>query len=818
MTNLLSDLRYSLRSLLARPGFLLTAVLTLAIGIGASTAIFSVLYGLMLRPLPYPDGERLVNIHNSYPNMGLANAGTSIPDYLDRREQADSLADIAMYTWQAYSLADEGAPPERLTALRATPSLFTTLQTQAALGRVFGEAHAVVGNDQVAVLSHSLWRNRFNADPGIIGRQVRLSGQPFEVIGVMPEGFGFPNRQMQLWVPFAFTDAQRSDTERGNEFSSSIGRLKPGASVGALNSELHAIVMRNAERLDGLGEQAQGFAEFLRGGNFTGRAVDLRESQVGDTRQRALLLQAAVLLVLLIAVANVANLMMTRLSGRQKELSVRNALGASRLRIVRGVLVEGLLLAAVGGLAGLVIAQLSIGLLAEMIRSNGGDYVPQLDLQVLGFAVALSLASGIAAALIPAIALLRLNISDVIKEGGRLSGGGRGAAWSRNVLVVGQIAMATVLLIGAGLLLSGFGKLQQQSPGFNPSGVVTAMISLPASRYPDSTSRAQFYEQVLERMRAIPGVERAGYVSSLPFSGNESSGSYDIDGIETPPGQPSPHGMQRQIDEQYLDIMGITLLAGRGFERGDHADAEPVVIIDELLARRYFADRDPLGQRIKRSGDAPWMTVVGVVPTIRHSDLATPTDKETLYTPYRQNNLPGGAFTLRASLPPADLLPAMRSAVLAVDPEQPLHDIKALDERIALSIAEQRHVMGLVAAFAGVALLLSAIGIYGVLAFAVSQRSGELGVRMAIGAGARQILGLVLGQGARLTAVGLLIGLACALLAAQAASALLFGVRPFEPMVYLPVALFLAATAMFACWLPARRAARIDPLEALRHS
>lgn len=813
-----SDLRYTARALIARPGFALAAVLTLTLGIGANTAIFSVLHGLLLRPLPYPDGERLVQVYNSYPNMGLADAGSSIPDYLDRREQASGLADLALYTGQAFNLADDGAAPERLNGLRATPSLFSTLQVPAALGRVFDEQHAVPGSDRVAVLSHALWSNRFNADPAIVGRDIRLSGEPFRVIGVMPEGFGFPNRATQLWVPFAFTDAQRGDTERGNEYSASVGRLRPGASVEALNSEFDAIVARTAERAAALGGPAAAYADFLRGGNFSGRAQPLRDYQVGANRQSMLLLQGAVLLVLLIAVANVANLMLTRLSARQKELSVRNALGASRLRIAGGVLVESLLLALAGGIGGVLVAQGAVALLADMVRSEGGDYLPQLDLQVLGFALALALATGLLTALVPVLALVRTNISEVLKEGGRLSAGGRGAAWSRNALVVGQIAMATVLLVGAGLLLTSFRSLQQQSPGFRSAQLTTAMIALPASKYPDVASRARFYQEVLAGLRALPGVEQAGYVSSLPFSGNNASASYYIDGQQLAAGQASPHAMQRYVDEQYFDALGITVLKGRGFEAQDSAEAPPVVVIDELLARKHFQGRDPIGERINRGDGTPWATIVGVVATVRHNDLASEVQKETLYEPYRQQNVPYGTLVVHSRLPTAELAAAMRAAVIAVDPEQPLFDVKPLDERIAGSIGPRRQVMRLVAAFAGVALLLSAIGIYGVLAFIVSQRTGELGVRMAIGAGARQVLQLVLGQGARLTALGLVLGIAGALLAAQAASAMLFGVQPFALAVYVPVIVFLAATAMFACWLPARRAARIDPLVALRHS
>lgn len=820
-----NDLRYSLRSLVARPGFAAVAVLTLALGIGANTAMFSVLHGMLLAPLPYPAGERLVDVYNTYPTSSLQYAGSSIPDYLDRKAQADSLEDLALYSGVSVNLAEGGATPERLVGLRATPSLFSTLQVAPALGQVFGEPHTVPGEDKVVVLSHALWRNRFNADPAIIGRELRLSGEPHRVLGVMPEGFGFPSRNTQLWVPFAFSDAQRSDNERGNEYSQSIGRLREGAGIERLNAELDAIVARNAERIGSLGgldadqsASAARFAEFLRGGHFTGRARSLRELQVGDTRPMVIILQAAVALVLLIAAANVANLLLTRLTARQKELSVRNALGASRRRIAAQLLAESLLIALAGGGAGLLLA---LGLIELLPRVGLGAavarYPIELNLEVLGFALGLSVLTGALAALVPIAALMTTQIGRVINDGGRGGGGGRLAGASRSLLVVLQMAMATALLVGAGLLLRSFVGLQQQSPGFVADGVLTALVDLPSSRYPGQPERAAFYEAVLREARAIPGVRHASLNSSLPFSNRNSQGSYYVDGLDVPDGTPSPHGLQRYIDEDFFHSLRVPLLKGRGFTAADQAGTEPVVIIDELLAKKYFDGADPIGQRLGRGRNGPWATVVGVVPVIKHGALSETGGKETLYWPYRQVAPAGAALLLSG---PAARLPetasALRQAVLRVDPEQAVHDLLLLEERIALSLDGQRAPMNLVAGFAAVALALSAIGIYAVLAFSVSQRTGELGVRMAIGAGRRQILALVMRHGVRLVAVGLAIGLLLALVLGQLAKAQLFGVAPWDPLTFALVPPLLAAIALIACWLPARRAAGVDPMNALR--
>jgi len=820
--SLLQDLRYSLRGLLARPLFLVIAVLTLGLGIGANTAIFSVLHGLLLRPLPYAHGERLVEVYNRYPNMNLDYAGTSIPDYLDRR-QASSVEDMALYTFASFGLGGDGGAAERLSALRASASLFSTLGVQAARGQVFGEAHAEPGNEQVAVLSHELWTNRFNADPAIVGRELRLNGQPFKVLGVMPEGFGFPNRRIQLWVPFALSEQQKSDGERGNEYSLSIARLKAGATLEGAVSEFDTIISRHAERLAGLGtEQGRRFGEFLRGGNFKAGGRSLRDQQVGETRPMLLILQVAVGLVLLIACANVANLLLIRMQGRRKELTLRSALGASRARIATQVFAEALLLAFLGGVIGLLVAVLTIELLPAVgVQPDSADYAFRLDASVLGFAALVSLLAGLLATALPVFNLMRMDVGEGLKEGGRSGAGGRAASYSRQALVVTQVALATTLLIGAGLLLRSYQALAEESPGFSTQGVLSARVDLDAPRFAESAARQAFIQQALQALRALPGVEAAAFTSNLPFSGSNSSGSYNIQGRPVADGQASPHGMQRQVSADYFRVMQIPLLAGRYLEPGDSASAEPVVVIDEHLARVHFDGREAIGQQLRRGGadgdGPPWARVVGVVATIKHQQLANAVSKETLYWPVEQATPGFGSFVLRSQRPPAELVDGVREALRGVDPEQPVYDIRSLDERIAVSLEGQRAPMLLLGLFASVALLLAALGIYGVLAYAVSQRTGELGVRMAIGAGPGEVLRMVMGQGARLTALGLGLGLVGAGLFARTASSQLFGIGAADPLTYVSVCGFLLAVALLACYLPARRAAATDPMVALRY-
>jgi predicted permease len=812
------DLQQAFRGLVHRPGFAFAAIATLALGIGANTAVFSVLNGLLLKPLPYAEGNRLVQVHNAYPKSGLDYAGSSIPDYLDRRE-APALDDLAIYTGTSFNLAGDEAP-QRLVGLRATASLFSTLGASAAIGRVFGPEAEQPGSDKVIVLSDKLWRSQFAASPDIVGREIRLNGEPYQVLGVMPAGFAFPNRDFDVWVPFAFTADQRLDTERGSEFSETIGRLVPGATIEQLEAQFAAQVERNAERVAVADDpRAANFALFLRSGAFLGKAKDLRSHWVGRLEPVLYLLQAVVLFVLLIACANVANLMLTRVMARQRELSVRAALGAGRWRILRQVLVEALLLALAGGVAGILVAHLGLGLM-NAFQLGGGALAEQItiDPRVLFYTLGLSLLTGLLFGLLPAIGQLGAGPFAALKDGGRNRGGSRRTAAARGALVVLQMALAVCLLVGAGLLLRSFSALQNQPPGFSSEGLLTARFDLPPGKYAEDNTRRQFIDASLERLRAVPGVSHAAFVSNLPFGGSYWQSSYNIEGREFPVGQ-TPHGLPRMVDEQYFDAMQIRLLQGRVFDAGESADSEPVVVVDRLLAEKYFPDGNAIGQKILWGGreEQRSFTIIGIVEAVKHQDLSAELSKESYYFHYRQAPPREGFLLIKTSLPPAEVGTALRAAVLAVDPEQPLYSIMSLDQRISLSLEQRRAPMTLLLIFAGVALALSSIGIYGVLAFGVQQRASEMGVRMAIGAQRGDVQRLVLSQGGRLIAIGMALGCIGALVLSRAMQAQLYQIQSTDPWTFLGVVVVLGTVALIACWLPARRASRTDPMIALRY-
>jgi len=819
LTHLLQDLSYAARMLLAKPGFTLAAVLTLALGIGANTAVFSVVDALLLKSLPYPDSDQLVEIHNSYPQNDLLNAGDAIPDYLDRREQAAALADAALFTVNSYNLAVEGTP-QRLNGIKATPSLFSTLGVAPSLGRALVNDDAKDGNDHVAVISHALWKNQFAGDAGVVGREVRLNGVNYRIVGVMPEGFFFPNRLAQLWTPFTFTDKQRSDDERGNEFSDMVGRLKPGATIAQLDAQMDAIVKRNVERVSGT-ERGRGWKHFVETSGFTGRSRSLRDMWIGDLRPTLWLLQALVACVLLIACANVANLMLTRVSARQKELSVRSALGAGRGRISRQLLVESLLLGLAGGAVGVGFAYAGITLILGLGLGMSDSFTIGINVRVLTFAFSLAVATGLLFGLFPVLSLARGRALAALKEGGRGNSAGPAARSLRNTLVVVQTAMAVALLGVAGLLIRSYVEVQRQDPGFSADNVLSATIDLPATRYKEEASQAQFFDRLLDEVRALPGVKSAGLVSSVPFSGNDGSSSYIFEGIDKD--ATTPHGYVQMIDEDFFKALKIPLLQGRAFTRGDAREAPLVAVVDQLLARKYFNGQDAIGKRIAFDydkvdpGKTKWMTIVGIAPTIKHDKLSEQTTKETIYIYYRQQPFNQATLAVRTEQPPATLVAPLRAALLRVDPEQPAFDVRSMSERIALSLDDRRTPMLLLMLFAAVALALSAVGIYGVLAFAVALRTGEIGVRLSLGAQRRDILRLVLRDGGRLTALGLGLGLAGAIAIAIAMRAQLFGVGVLDPLTLALVTAVIATTALLACWLPARRAARVSPIEALRY-
>jgi predicted permease len=821
LSHILQDLRYGLRVLGSKPGFTLAAVLTLALGIGANTAVFSVIDGLLLRPMPYADDTRLVEVYNSYPKNDLINAGVSIPDYIDRHDQDTALEDSGLYYPQSFNLNVQGGP-ERLNGATATPSVFSTLGVAAAIGRTFNAEEGKLGNEHVAIMSFPLWKNVFGGDKNIVGREVTMNGASYRVVGVMPESFFFPDRKTQLWTSFAFTEAQRSAKERGHEFSGMIGRLKPGATMEQLDAQMDAIIQRNLDSVAGTAEGA-GWKQFVDTSGFSGRSRSLRTAYVGDLRPILLLLQALVSCVLLIACANVANLMLTRLSARQKELSVRAALGAGRARIARQLLIESLLLSLLGGIVGLGIAYASVAAISVLgLGGQSGNFAIDIDTSVLLFALLLAVGTGLLFALFPLLSLRNGASLSGLKEGGRGNSAGPAAGRLRAALAVVQTAMAVALLGVCGLLIRSFIEVRQQSPGFVSDSILSASIDLPKSRYPDDPSQARFEERLLQEARTIPGVKSAALVSSMPFAGNDGSESYIVEGRDPKEGA-TPHGFLQVIDEDFFKTMQIPMLQGRAFNDGDTATTQAVAIVDEILVNKYFRGQNPIGKRIAQEynpadpSKASWLTIVGVVPTVKHERLSEHTIKETIYRYYKQLPSPFVTLALRSDVALSSLVGPLRAALQRVDPEQPVFDIRSVTERIAISLDDRRTPMLLLIVFAGVALALSAVGIYGVLAFGVAMRTGEIGVRLSLGANRSDILKLVLRDGGKLTIVGLALGLVGAIGIAFVMRSQLFGVGVVDPLSLILVLVLIGGTALFACWLPARRAANVSPIEALRY-
>ena len=814
MNTLGDDLRGALRALARQPMYAAVTVLVLALAIGANTTVFSVFNAFFLRPLPYPDDDRLVLVGNWYPKMlGAdedAGGGTSVRDYLDRREQARSLENLAIHAPEERTLSGE-TTPEQLFLTRASPSLFSVLGVQPLLGRGFTDEEATLGNERVVVLSHRLWSTRFGARSDVVGSDVRLDGEAFRIVGVMPRSFAFPNADIDAWVPFAFTPEQTTDANRGWDLASSIGRLRPGATIEALNAELDAIIQRNIEagRLQ--------YPGFVAETGFTGRAQRWRERAVGDLGPMLLILQGIVLAVLLIACANVANLQLARLTTRRKEIAIRAALGAAPGRLARLVLLETFALASVGAAGGIVLA---LGGL-ELVRGLGLDrasegFAFEMDAAVIGFTAGTALLAALVAGALPLVVLLRQDLTHVVHEAGRLGGGGRSTHAMRGALVVVQIAASVTLLVGAGMLTKNFYQLQQEGVGFVTENVLTARIALPRARYADDESRARFYAQALETLGALPGVSEAGFTSILPFSGTNDGSTVAVESYTPAPGAPPPGAQLRSISEGYLPSLGIPLIRGRNFAA---AEAERVAIVDENMARTYWPDAEVLGQRVSVAAPgsgSEWHTVVGVVPAVKHASLAEEASTATIYWYYRQQPQPAGVFSLRTTLPPERLTQSARDAIQRIDPELALYDPMTMDTRLARSLGPQRAPMVLTLVFGAAAFALAVIGIYAVLTWAVTQRIGEIGVRMALGAAAADVVRMVLKQGVRLTAIGLVVGTLGALALGRLLQSQVRDVGVADPVV-LGVALTgLGVAAVLASWLPARRASRIDPIEALR--
>jgi predicted permease len=806
----MQDIRYALRALRKQPVFTLVAVLTLTLGIGANTAIFSLLYQTLLRPLPYASPDRLVFVWNSYPLMGLPKASVSIPDYLDRKSQAPAIEDTALFTPRAANLAEDGRP-EQLRALAVTPSFFATLGRQPFLGRAFSEDEAKPEADRFVILSYGLWNSRFGADRTIVGRDIRVNGEAYRVVGVLPDDFEIPSRDIAMLLPFAFTPQQMSDSARGNEFSMMIARLRTGATIEQLNAQIKTIVDRNIERLPTR-------AQFAKASGFGGYGISMRQELVGDVRTPLLVLQAGVILVLLIACANVANLLLMRATGRGRELAIRTTLGAGHWRLVRQMLTEGVVLSAIGGIGGLAVGMAGLrALIAMSSRQLPGATGTTLHPMVLLFTLGLSVITGLVFGVIPAIAVIRGNTSSFLKDDSTRGSASRGTGLTRATLVVAETALALMLLVGAGLLIKSFAQLRSVNPGFSTDNVLTAQIALPPLRYADAGARRAFWTRLVDKARSLPGVTAAGLTSNVPLSGSVSSGSYSIVGYTPGPNEAAPHARQEVVGGDYFRAMQIPLIEGRIFNDGDTAESSRVVIVDQYMVNRYFPGKSAIGHQILRGGPtSPPLTIVGVVGTINSIDLAQPVMKERIYHPITQSPQARMAITLKTTLDPTTLVAQLREGVQSIDPEQPIADVYTMDQWVGRSLEVRRAPMVLLAFFGGVALVLSAIGIYGVLAFGVAQRVREFGIRQALGANRQSIMSLVLTQGMRTVGIGVALGLGAAYALSRFLGSLLFGVQPHDLGVFAIVTVMLLLMALLACYVPARRATRIDPMSALR--
>jgi predicted permease len=814
----LQDLSLALKLLFKQRAFAAAALLTLALCIGANTAIFTVLENVVLRGLPFPHSEELVTMFNIYPGVGVSDRGANgIPDYLDRRKMTNVFSEVALIGNAGYEVGMEGSP-QRIRGQNVTPSFFKVLGVRPLLGRTFTEDEAVLGKEKVAVLTEGLWKDLFARDPGVVGKDIRLSGTPYRIVGVMPATFGIPGDDVRVYTPFAFTKEQTSDQARHSNNSGMLARLKHGVSLAQAQERVSDLNRRNLDLFPQ-------FRQLLINARFATRVLNYRDALVRDIRPTLYLLQVAVAAVLLIGCVNLANLMLVRANVRMKEFAIRFSLGAGRWRIARQLLTESVLLSLMGGALGVAVAYGGVRLLSYL----GAKDLPRgvtiaIDPGALAFTGAIALLTGMVFGGVPLVHVLRSDLNAVFRGHERTGTAARSAVWIRSALVVCQVAFAFVLLIGAGLLTMSFVRLLRVDPGFKPENVVTAQISLPRARYGEDARARSFFGDLLARLSAIPGVRYAGATTFLPFSGNYNSSVIAIVGRALAPGENPPVPGWNHVAPGYLQSMRIPLIEGREISESDGPDAQKVVLIDQFLAHKYFPAGGAIGAKITRGLGLPGnprkpdeCTIVGVVGSVRTGNLAESNPVGQIYYSYKQYVPRTAYLTLRTQRDNPQLIAAIRRTLQQADPEMPLSDIKTMPERLAESLKNQRAAMALCLSFAGLALLLAAIGIYGVLAYSVSQRTREFGIRAALGAGGRDVIGLVVGQGLRIAAFGLAAGAAGAFALTRMMSALLFDVRPSDPVVFVAVAVVLGSVASIASLIPSARAARIPPAVALRY-
>ena len=817
---MLSDLRVALRLLRKDTAFTLTAALTLALCIGANTALFSVVNNVLLRSLPFADSERVVLMSNTYPKAGASELGSSgVPDYYDRIRDVTVLEDHAVFNTRTMAI-DQNGSPTRVQVMMATPSLFRLIKATPVAGRTFTDAEGEVGQEKKAILSYGLWQSAFGGDPRAVGRDARIDGQPYIIVGVMPRDFSFMDSGVMLWVSAAFTAEQKSDERRHSNGLRNVARLKPGAALAQAQAQVDALNAANMERFPQ-------YKQLLINAGFKTVVTPLQDYMVRDVKPIMFLLWGGALFVLLIGGVNVANLVLARSRARLKELATRLALGASRVRVARQLVTESVILTMASAAVGLLLGYAAL----QWLGSLEIDRLPRVNeiridgaaiLYTLGLAATIGLALG----LIPVATVLPANLTMVLRDEGRAGSAGRGAQVLRRALVVSQVAFAFILLVGAGLLFASFRQLLSVDPGFSSDGVLTASVTLPQARYGDDTALVNFHTEALRRLRALPGVTIAGATNWIPLSGTNNDSVILAEGYQMKPGESVISPANAVATPGYFEAMTVRLARGRFFDERDRRDGQQVLIIDEKLARRFWPNQDPIGRRMYLPTDinnltavtpeTKFLTVVGVIKDLKLHDLAE-VDRSvgTYYFPMDQNTDRGITFALKTAGDPASLTSAVRHTLFELDRELPVFDVRTMAERMDRSLMTRRTPLTLALGFGMVALLLSAIGIYGVLAYLVAQRRREIGIRLALGSSSQAIMSLVVREGALLVAIGFVAGAVGAFALRRAIEGQLFGVTATDPYVLAAVSALLAAVAVLSCALPAQRATRIDPMVAM---
>ena len=811
MANLTQDIRYAVRMLLKNPGFTLVAVLAVALGIGANSAMFSVINAVLLRPLPYHQPDRLVTIWEESPQRDLYEIPVSLADFNDWVDQNHVFEDLSAYTFTNLNLSGAGEP-ERLLTVRSSANLLKLVGAAPLLGRPFLPEEDKEGASRVVILSQALWQRRFGSDPGIIGRSLTLDNQSYAVVGVMPANFQFPvgfgylgkvlNDPIDLYVPIA---ASSKETARGSYAFFSIGRLKPAVTIEEARAEMTTIESRIEQQYPG---------------SNTGIVISLiptHEQTVKLIRPALLVLLGAVAFLLLIACTNIANILLARAASRQKEIAIRTALGATRLRVLRLLLTESVILSLVGGCLGLLLALWG----TDALMALAPDNIPRInevgvDARVFGFTLAVSLLTGIVFGLIPALHASKPDLNETLKEGSRGSTGGAAGKRIRSVLVAAEVALSLVLLVGAGLMVKSFLRLQQMNLGFNPDNVLAASLSLSRNKYPDDQKQVAFFQAALERLRSLSGVQSAAITSGLPLTLSVSGSDFQIEGRPEPELGKEMIINTRSVSPGYFRTLGIPMIKGRDFSDTDKSDAPKAAIINNDLARIYFPDQDPIGKRITFDEGESWMSIIGQIGDVKQLGLDS-TAKPEVYFPYLQATERSMSIVVRTTSNPLSMVGALKSQIQEIDKDLPIADVMTMGKLLSESVSGRRFNMLLLTIFAAVALVLAAVGIYGVMSYSVSQRTHEIGIRMALGAQTSEVLRLVVGQGMALTMAGLGTGVVASLLLTRLMESMLFGVAATDPITFLAVSVLLAGVALTACLVPARRAAKVDPMVALRY-